>query len=436
MHALVWLLLPLLMPSKVVVRWHTPHDLKALAQAAAPCGTQREAPPSFDAVLAMRGTGGVERRTLSFDDRAGTLTFENVPPGVHLLRITAGTLPAITRDVHIGEQDVELRWPAISGRVTRNGKPVHARVFRSAVTDPQTGRYTAFVADSPVTGAVMVEPCDDSGAYWFVPEPPPAENADFDIELPSNQVDVEVADAATGQPVKDAAVSYMAPREGTSHALHFSVGGLRADERGRVRVGPLAPGLTYRVCVRHDDYEHACSDGFQLRADEVKSLRIPVTRLVKRTGRVIAPATGLAMISWHARDGVSETVRTDSQGRFTYTRPHAAGEIVTISSEHFFYAFVQPEVKEGQPFEIRVPAARARTFEVHAKREGTLTIAIGELVVPREALAQHLLRDGQEPRLGRGASRIVRNVLETGPITVLFEGARRPLGEQSLLLLD
>lgn len=436
MHALMWLLLPLMMQSQVVVQWHTKHDLKALVQTPAACGKQRQTAAPFEAVLSVRGIGGFERRTLAVDERAGTLTFDNVPPGLHTLRITGGSLPPITRQVHVGEHKLELHWPSISGRVTRNGKPVHARVFRTAITDPQTGRYTALVGESPERHSLVVEPCDGSGAYWLMAGELPAKNAELDIELPANRVDVEVADKASGLPVTNAIVSYMAPREGSSHAMHFVISGPRSDERGRVRLETLVPDRTLRICVRHDDYEHACSDDFQLRADEVKPLRIALTKLIKRAGRVIAPATGLAMISWHGRDGVTETVRTDSQGRFTSTKAHQPGEIITISSEHFFYAFVQPEVKEGQPFEIRVPAARARTFQVHAKKEGAFTIAVGELVVPPEGVAQHLLRDGQEPRLEPGSSRVVKNVLETAPLSIVFDGARRPLGEQTLLILE
>lgn len=445
-HSLV-LLLPLLMqaaPSKLVVQWSTPHELREVVQAAHTCDASKPVEQRFEIAL-VRCDGEacqtIETRTASLDERSGTVSFENVPPGPYRLSTkVGGLLNEKVVDVRSGppqEAHLDLRWYTISGHVRRNGKPVHARVFRSAVTDPETGRYVAALAEAPRGGSYLAEPCDGSGIYRFVMNEPPAENSAFDIEIPSNRLDIEVVDAASGQPVKEAIVTYAAPRDETGNAVHFTMGGLRTDERGRLRLGPLAPDQTLMVCARHDDYENVCADRFRLRVDEQKSLRIALTKLQRFTGRVIAPATGLAMVTWHGPGGVTESVRTDREGRFVYRKPHAAGEIVTISSETFFYAFVQ-----GASFDFHVPAVRARTFEVHlapnaAAESGAFTIAIGDLVVPAEGLTQHMMREGQQPVIERGASRVVRNVLETAPLSVVYEGrTRRPLGQQSMVIFD
>lgn len=489
MHALLWLLLPVVMQlqpakpvnAKLVVNWWTAHELKALAQAVPECGKEKEvdAPfavtlsvcpgrdPAVSVPIAMMGKCEVrETRTLSLDDRAGSLTFENVPRGLHVLRITAGGLPPLLKQVRVygdevEEQHVELRWLTLYGKVTKQGKPVHARVFKTAVTDPETGRYTAALTHLPGKSSAAVAPCDGSPWYWFVPEEPPVENAAFDIDIPVNRVDVDVVDAATGQPIKDAAVQYAAPKEEHSTAAHFAMTGGRSDERGRVGIGPLAANRTLVICAHHEQYEHSCTDRFKLRANEEKALRLALTKVTPRQGRLIASAPGMATVMWHGLDGMNELVRTDAEGRFTYKRPHAAGEIVTISSDHFFYAFVQPHLEEGETFEIRVPAARARSFEVQLAKTsndemGVFTIALGDLVVPHQGFAQHLMRRKRQVSLKPGSSIAVPDVLETAPISVIYVPAmflrmrpkewsmapearslpRRALGEQNVVMVE
>jgi hypothetical protein len=133
-------------------------------------------------------------------------------------------------------------------------------------------------------------------------------------------------------------------------------------------------------------------------------------------GRVFAP--GRSVVVWHAGGGMSERLTTDDEGRFNYKRPHAPGEVVTVSSNAGFYAFMQPRIEPGEIFEIRFPNARLRTFAVHLAPASTdefgfFTIALGDLVVPHEPLSDHIARSDQQAVLKPGWTTVVANVFET-----------------------
>ncbi len=451
MHALLPLLLALILqkpdalpPTGLVVNWWTTNDITAMVKPAPDCGKEPRRVEPFTATLLIcpgrdpsapiavsqsQHCKAMEPRPLSSDDRAGSIIFSDIQPGAHLIRFVAGTAEPIYRIVRVyegevREEHVDVRWPTIYGKVTKDGEPFYGRVFDTGVSDPKTGSYVATVTYLPLpTGSV--EPCDGSRRYLFVAEPSPVENAAYDIEIPSNRLEVEVVDAESGQPIKDARVSYGAVKDAKTGSSHFAASGFRTDEEGRAVITPVVAKRKLRVCGRHEDYENSCSDEITLTATEKKQHRLPLVRIAKREGRVAT--RGKSWISWHAADGSSEETVTDDEGRFTYKRPHAPGEIVTVSSAVGFYVFPQPPLEKDEVFEIRPPLARPRTFEVHLSKTsndemGFFTIALGDLIVPHAPLAEHIFRVEQQAALKPGWTTVVTNVLETAPISVIYAG--------------
>jgi hypothetical protein len=122
----------------------------------------------------------------------------------------------------------------------------------------------------------------------------------------------------------------------------------------------------------------------------------------------------------------------------------------------------QPRLESGEVFEIRLPNARLRSFEVHLDPasndvEAFFTIALGDLVVPHDPFADHIFRTpDQQALLKPGWTTRVMNVFETAPISVIFAPRsflesrlpnwwmrpeartlpRRALGEQSRVTFD
>lgn len=429
--------------TRLVVNWWTPNDIDAISRQISECGKESPAPDPFTATFMVcpesdpfgaTGPGArskctaTETRAIAVADRAGSLVFENVPRGRHVVQFTAGTLPPVIRPIRVyggkvTEEQVEVRWTMIYGKVTKDGKPFHGRVFEAAVTDPETGRYNAALAHLPGP-TLSVHPCDGSQAYWFVADPEPVENAAFDIEIPSNRIDVDVVDAASGQPVKAARVSYAAVKDGKTGSAHFAMSGGRSDERGRVSISPVVAKRKLKICGRHEDYENSCGDAIEVGVNEKKQVRLALSKIEKREGRIFTP--GKSEVWWYALDGLSERITTDEEGSFTYKRPHAQGEIVAVSSQAGFFVLTQPPLEPGQTFEIRLPGSRRRTFEVHLDAKSTdemgfFTIALDELVVPHQPFADHIFRSpNQQAALKPGWTTLVTNVFETAPISVIY----------------
>lgn len=427
--------------TKLIVNWWTPNNLAALAKPRAECGERKAQNDPIAATLLIcpnrdpnavflpgqsKNCTATEPRSLSVDEPQGTLVFEQVPRGKHIIRFTAGGLPPIEREVRVfgdetTEEHVEARWATVYGKVTKGGKGVHAMVFENAVTDPESGEYIAAFSRLPGAGTMRVVPCDGSPFYFYLPDDAPVENAAFDIEIPDNRMHVDVVDAATGEPVVKARVSYNMPK-GDEGAAYFSTGAGHTNEKGRVTVSPLLPKKKLKICALHADYEHTCTETFTIGSSDEKQVRIALPKAVVREGRVLMPGT--SEINWTGRNGETERTRTDEQGRFRYKRPHAAGEIISVLSPAGFFVTIQPQLEEDQPLEIAVPQGRRRSFEVKlaptATGDGVFTIALGDLLVPHEGFSQHLMRAGQQPALRPGSTTIVRDVIETAPISVVF----------------
>lgn len=455
--------------TKLIVHWWTPIDLATLRPKATASECKAAADPfqspfpephdEFLAVLsrcrdprkpaadsnAPRCVEIVQRK-LPENELRGTIEFEDVAAGDYSLRFAYYDVPplsmkAVAHPRDVSEMDAEIRYVTFFGTVTRGGDPLHATVF-GATTDPGTGRYVAVMTRLPGAFPQAVSPCDGSSPYRFVPLDPPKENTAFDIEVPQNRIVVDVADAKTGLPVKDAIIIFGAVEAEDERSMHFTGTAGKSDQKGRAVLEPVLTNLKVRICARHADYASECAEPFEMGETREKTLTLALDRITKRQGRVIAPVpVTYGEVIWF--DGTTGKVleyvrKVEPDGSFTFQKPHGPGEIVVVTSQTTpLYIFRQPQLRDDQVFDIAIPNARVRSFGVRLSERWPgefvfVTAQIGDLVVPGNAMAWHLAkrRSVVKTSLNPGESLILSDLLETGPISaVLVIPTKAPIGD-------
>ncbi len=443
--------------TKLIVHWWTPVDLATFRPPITPDECKAVAdpfqrPPSerldgFLAVLsrcrdprkpADPGTPRcveIGRRNLPENELRGTIEFEDVAAGDYSLSFSYRDLPPVSmkataRPLEISEMDAEIRYVTFFGTVTRGGDPLHATVF-GATSDPDTGRYVAVMTRLPGPYPQAVSPCDGSSPYRFVPLDPPRENVAFDIDVPMNKIDVDVTDAKTGLPVKEAVITLAAIKDEKERSAHFAGPFGKADEKGHLTVGPVLTNQKLLICARHDDYAAKCAESFEMGETREKTLHFALDRITKRYGQVQAsgPFTNGEVIWFDLTGKVTELIRKfEPDGRFAYTRTHGPDEIVVVSSSTTpLFIFRHPQLRDDQVFDISIPAGRVRslTIRLSDRWPGKFawgTVQIGDLVVPINALAWHLRKRQSviSTTVTPGGSLLLSDLLETGPITAIL----------------
>jgi hypothetical protein len=435
--------------TKLTVHWWTLSDPIALAAQLRTCETDQR-PPTPPTATLMRCADHVRGRDERFIAKndcqevasqpldtsllRGTVTFEDVAAGLYFVRFTLPKLPQLWRSVEASASessvaDAELRWFQFFGRVTRGGEPVAVRLFNT-VSDAEDGRYVAVVERQPEIEPETLASCDRKLRYDYVPESRPVENAAFDIDIPVNRLLLDVVDAATRKPIPRAFLNFGALSDSKTRQAHFSHR-IPLREDGYFEIAPVVPTQPIHVCASADEYENQCVEPFTMGEMKEKQVTLALEKLVTRRGRIIGGGSGKierGRLIWYGPEGTMRemVVRFEEDGSFTYKRPHAEGEIVVlVAANRPLYAFLQPALTPEQTFEIRIPAAPVRTFQVSlaqdfAEEVAFLALRIGDVVVPMSALSFHGQARGLDFTLSPGMTRSVPQVLETGPIRVVL----------------
>ena len=387
-----------------------------------------EAASRCGSIIITRQLPRIITRQLPRDAQNGVIEFPNLTAGTYLLR--AAELQKEVRVAADKPNDVEfeIRYATFFGRVTRGGKPLHVRLFETA-TDPDTGDYTAALPALPKAGAVVtLVPCDGGGAMKIVPDEEPADNARFDIEVPDNRLAIHVIDAESRAPIEKAFVSLAALENGHDQAAHFAGPAGMTDAEGRLVIESAVANKRLHICAWRSDYENACSDRFELGSETEKNVELALSRSSARQGRVVLNGPQqVASVAWYSPDGrTTEITQVREDGTFTYQRAHAPGEIVAyFSVNQPFMVMRQPRVADDDVFEIRPPfGARVRRFQVglaSSAHEGAfVALAIGDIMVPEDALRWHMSRHGDPTTVPPGGSTQVIDIVESAPIRVIL----------------
>ncbi|HEU4887305.1 MAG TPA: hypothetical protein VFV49_05420 [Thermoanaerobaculia bacterium] len=435
--------------TKLTVRWWAPADPSQLAAGRRICDEKADDAARFRARLlwcadrmrdlneytSPRECTATAEQVLPNDVLRGEAVFEDVAAGAYFVELEYPRLPVVRKKIEVApretsEIDAELRFFTFHGTITHGGEPIEAEVFGS-ISDATTGRYEAVMTRNPGAHPIRVRTCDGALDSFIVPEEAPVENAAYDLELADNRVIVDVVERKSGAPIPKARIRFYAMHDDPKipDAVYFSGSKGPTDERGRAIVEPVLTNKRLRICALTPDHEESCAEPFVMGETLEKQVRLELNPLVKRAGRVITNSPiEYAQIAWFSRDGVrTEVVQgVKPDGTFTYQKPHAPGEFVVFSGDtHPLFASLHPRLADGEPFELRVPAAPRRTFTVTLSadsREDAAFVAlrIGDVVVPINGLGVHLHPRGLQSAVTPGHSVTIPDVLATGPIRVIL----------------
>jgi len=445
--------------SSAIVKWVARRNLAQLVEGRPlPCQSRAEAGGHTEArpmvsLLSMRSEVLGKREFLR-QQQSGEATFDDLGAGSYVVEFTFGNLPPIREAVRLERFEQKsvplvIDYTTLFGRVTVGGTKVSSRVkirfdFDDEFYSDEDGEYTAVLA-KPLTAnrIISIRSCDGKVDGEAIVDGEVLPNSRYDIDLPANLITVEAVDADTNAPVSGALVRYGAFRSDEMSSVYYfrlayapNDAGvnvhLRTGTDGRYVIHNLPADKTLRVCLEHDDYERTCAEPLKLTSTEEQTVRIAMKPRSGFSGRIAGVSDVVAgQLYWFASDG-TETERTvvKDDGAFRFNRHHDTGEaVVLVSANHPLFAFTQPEAAPGDPMIITQPAAASRTFEItidNGQRDAIATIAIGNLVVPYPALAQHLALHGSQLDLRNGGPLLVPDILETGP---LFTILGPPLGE-------
>lgn len=387
----------------------------------------------------------VASATLDQTRMAGSETLRGIAPGVYLLRLGFGTLPAAFETIEVSHFDdiarIELRYDRWFGKVTRDREPLFAQIGMGdgAVSDPATGEYfTVSIPVPPPSPAIAarmfkdplpidVVGCDSEVHVVFTPEEQPVPNTRFDIEIVPNHILLHVIDEKTTKPVAGAAIDYSAMRRDYPDDALFGGPFGKTDEKGELRIDDVPRNREVEVCASHAGYRRNCASRFVMNDDREREVTIPLEVSERHTGRVLNPAVVGGLVMWCSADGRAlESAELAADGTFSYESVHAQGEIVAVVSPGApLLVLRQPVLRDDEPFEIQFPAAPVRNFNVvlsrHAREvKGFVSLSIGDIVVPLNVLSRHLQARGVRPLFLSPGEIPVRDIVASGPVSFIF----------------
>ncbi|HYH07991.1 MAG TPA: hypothetical protein VEK11_13110 [Thermoanaerobaculia bacterium] len=348
----------------------------------------------------------------------GAATFASVPSGTYELRLGNTWKQPVT--VSPGTHDVTLDLPlfTLAGSVTRNGKPVHARVVAGGGSALTGGGGAYAILFPKETDRAVIRDCAGDAEFVHLSEVPLSTLPKLDIELPS-PLNVRVVDAATTKPIARARVHALVVDPGNPRAERFTEVLDPAGEDGAVTLRRMPLGK-FSVCARAEDYAPRC-----VQNETSDPLVIALTRIETFAGVIegLSAVKG-GMLFFVTPDGAqSEAVSVDADGNFKHRRPHGANErAVFVSASHPLAVLSLPATG---PLRLRVPAAPVRDVAIRtaADAEYELGVAIGAVIVPAGALARHQTMRGRMPFTANGEA-VLLSLVESAPI-VVYRGFSR-----------
>jgi hypothetical protein len=379
----------------------------------------------------------VARQDIDPNLKRGTVEFEGVPVGTYLIDLDYPGLPELEKRIELDPQgtatlDFPMHYISFFGRVTRGGKPLHVSIFGTQ-TDPATGQYVAVVRRLPAEANTQeILPCDGSSPLRIVSDKPPKENEAFDIDVPDNRIVVEVYDKASAAPITKARVSYGARKPDSDDSMHFVGSAGETDAQGTMTIASVLNNRTIHLCATREDYEGSCAPDFTMKDVSEKSIRLDLTKAVRRSGRIDAhgPFTHGWLVWVSPVTGVlTELLRENdfaADGTFAYKKQHSPGEIVMFTAaDKPMYVFRYPALEPEQSFDVVLPPAPSKNIAVSlaetAKEAGWLTLQIGDIVLPSNVFGFHLqARHFMWSTLSPGGTLTIPDILATGPITVIL----------------
>ncbi|HYH09624.1 MAG TPA: hypothetical protein VEK11_21425 [Thermoanaerobaculia bacterium] len=437
------------LPQRITIRWQAPTD--ALEPKSCDDRATRMSPTEWSVALLACATGRnisteatgcreLDRQAV-VDSNNGIVAFDVRSPGTyHTVLERAGTrLGVASVTVSAGKDSdalLAVQLPSVFGLVTEGDRPLRALIrfeTGSAVSD-ESGSYVALLTADPLDNIVDIVPCDGSDVFQHIPTERIVGTRQYDIHVPGNRVEVSVRDAVTTKPIANASIGRGLFESADDARAATPLDDVKTDEQGSAVLRRLQPGYFARICATATGYSPAaCAEPIRLEQDTVSRVTLSLRPKAPRQGRVVTDARLRATTIYRVTSAgtIVEVTQANEDGSFSYTGDGAADGIVIAGMDHPLAVVPHPPITDNAILEVRFPAGRVRDFTVRItenmpQRSGWFTIAVGNAVVPLNALASHLTRRGLTSYVEDGGPARVVQILESAPLRVVAILGRYP----------
>ena len=430
----------------LVVNWNTDQDLPALDRSIGSC-SEDETPPKLQIVVSRCPPRGPSRfstaecapiREETVEAFHGSLAIEDLVPGQYRAEMRYGKLPPAGSMATVGPLRVaDLRlfafYHTLYGSVTVGGQPLGEEVrleFPGGVgfAPAETEEYHA------VLSTVLVEPdaridviaCDGAPRSVVLTDRPVGLRARFNVDIPANELTVQVTDTFTRETLPGATVKLEAIGLRGPEVVFTTT--KAADEQGNVTWSGV-PLRELHLTVTHAGYEKRQLEPFTLDSSGTKRIDAQLVPLRGTHGKIVSqrPFDSGAVV-WFSPAG-SETERADlaSDGTFVYANRHTREEtMAVVSASHPLWVLRSPATEGRQSISLPFPEIPAVAFDVWLSAAVPPTVAryvgvtIGGVRVPQPVLTQNQNLRQDPPHLRGSGPQHFRDLLATGPVDVLL----------------
>lgn len=409
----------------LTVNWSAPDNLADLDARLGSC--EKDEPPSFTLTLSRCASsdGGddvdeascmpVHNETLDPHATVGSSAVEDVTPGYYRAELRFGKLPPETRIAQLAPLqrepvNLQMHYRTVYGSLTRGGATVDED---AAISFEDAGYGFAPGGDEDYFGVlngrvetdsrIAIQTCEGDRVFVYADGPiHPLQR--FDINIPENELRIEVTDTFTREPLRKATLRYRIlsrshPRRtiesGTlpAHRRGAPSDSEQAEEPGDgTFVMEALPERELRIIVSHPGYRKQELPPFSMEDREKKIIEVQLVPLRGSQGKIDS-ARGFedATIFWYSAEGFqTERADLEADGTFFYEERHGEDETITIvSSSHPLWITRAPVVDGRRPLQLRFPD-RAPVVDVMLTGRGMPVLSIGRLTVPATALRAHL----------------------------------------------
>ena len=432
----------------LTVHWNTDQDLVALDRSVGSCDATIEVPrltitlakcptsrpgPRFDPAEC---TPLREERTSDF---SGSMTFEDVAPGLYRADLRYGKLAPTTAmgsvaPLRVSDARIFASYFSVYGSLTRGGKPLgeEARVqFPGGVGFAPAEEEYRGVLRAAMLGTdtqIIVAACDGAPRTVVLGDQPIRPSGRFDIDIPANELVVHVNDTFTRESLAGATVKLESRSISQPPRVVFDATD-KTDEQGRVVWSGVPVRETF-LTVSRAGYEKRRVDAFTMPRSGPHTLDVQLVPLRGTQGRIVSgrPFDG-GVVVWYSPTG-SETERTDlaPDGTFVHGNRHTADEtLAVVSASHPLWVRRSPATDGREGITLRFPdETPAVAFDVWLgatappRESRHVGVIIGGVRVPQPVLSQHQTLRRDPPLLRGSGPQSFRDLLATGPIDVLL----------------
>jgi hypothetical protein len=442
----------------LLVHWNTSQNLPLLNRSFGSCDDDEEALQLVIEVSKCSAPPRGERfeeascapvREEKVEGFFGSFTFDDVVPGLYRAEMRYGKLPPASAMASVGPLRVaDLRviasYDTVYGRVTRGGEPLGEAVSIEFPTGPgfapEDSEEYRGILTSPILESeeqIEVAACDGSPRAIVLTDQPMRSSARYDIDIPANELTIQITDTFTREALPGAKVELEAFSVLRPHRVVYTATET-ADERGIV-VWRAVPIRRLQIRISHTGYEKRMIQPFTMPESGTHEIDAQLVPLRGSRGKIVSSVPfENGYVSWYSPAGArTESADLSEDGTFIYGDRHMQDEtMAVVSTSHPLWVLRAPETDRRESLTLRFPDAASVAFDVWLAaavppaESRYIGVAIGGVRIPQPALVQHQdLRD--DPSQLRGAGPLhLGDLLATGPIDVLLgptveEGASR-----------